>query len=164
MTNWELIQSKIISVEDAEQKSSDLREKGEKIVFTNGCFDIIHLGHINYLSKAADLGKLIIGVNADESVRMLNKGKNRPLQDEKARATILASLGFVENVVIFEAETPYDLIKRILPNILVKGGDYTVDQIVGHDIVSLNGGEVITLDLIPGYSTTSIEKKIKGDN
>jgi rfaE bifunctional protein nucleotidyltransferase chain/domain len=130
------------------------------VVFTNGCFDILHLGHIEYLAKAAMLGNiLVIGINSDSSVQKI-KGKSRPINDERSRSMVLASLEFVTNVVLFDEETPYELIKTIQPDILVKGKDYTVEQIVGHDIVLAKGGKVETIELTPGYSTTAIEQKI----
>ena len=135
---------------------------GEKVVFTNGCFDILHQGHVDYLSKAADLGtKLVVGVNSDNSVRRLGKDKNRPIQDEKSRAIILAALHFVDLVILFDEDTPLELIKIILPDVIVKGGDWKPKQIVGSDIVLANGGEVKSLAFKEGYSTTSIEEKIR---
>jgi rfaE bifunctional protein nucleotidyltransferase chain/domain len=134
---------------------------GQKIVFTNGCFDIIHRGHIELLSKAADLGqKLIVGLNSDSSVQRL-KGKDRPIQDETSRAMIMAGFGFVDLVVLFDQDTPYDLISLIRPDVLVKGGDYKAEEIVGYDIVSQNNGQVITINFVEGYSTTSIVNKMK---
>ena len=136
---------------------------GKKIVFTNGVFDLMHLGHVDYLSKAKDCGDiLIVGMNSDASVKMLNKGDTRPLQDQQSRAMVLASLSFVDFVVIFDEETPYDLIKAVQPDVLVKGADYKVEQIAGHDIVLDRGGEVRLIELVSGYSTTAIEKKILG--
>ncbi len=133
----------------------------KKIVFTNGCFDILHLGHIDYLSKAADLGNiLIIGLNSDSSVNKL-KGSNRPILNQESRALLIASLRFVEVVVLFNEETPYKLIKQVQPDVLVKGSDYEPEQIVGYDIVSAKGGEIKTIDFIEGYSTSLIVDKIK---
>lgn len=133
--------------------------KDKKIVFTNGCFDIIHRGHIDYLSKARALGNiLVVGLNTDISVKKL-KGENRPVQDEMSRALILASFTFVDLVVMFSDETPYNLIKEIKPDILVKGGDYKIKDIVGNNIVTDNGGEVKTIPFLQGYSTTNILKK-----
>jgi rfaE bifunctional protein nucleotidyltransferase chain/domain len=136
--------------------------QGKKVVFTNGCFDLLHRGHVEYLLKAADMGdKLIIGLNSDASVKLLNKGADRPLQDEGARALILASLMFVSGVVLFEDETPQKLIESLTPDILVKGGDYKTDQIVGADFTIQHGGSVVTIPLVEGYSTTAIENRIK---
>jgi D-glycero-beta-D-manno-heptose 1-phosphate adenylyltransferase len=136
------------------------RFHGKKIVFTNGCFDILHLGHIDYLSKAADYGDiLIIGLNTDHSVRGL-KGAGRPLNNEQARAQILASLFFVSAVIFFDEPTPYELIKKVQPDILVKGSDYRAEDIVGYDIVKAKGGEVVTIDFLEGYSTTGIIKRL----
>jgi D-glycero-beta-D-manno-heptose 1-phosphate adenylyltransferase len=136
---------------------------GKKIVFTNGVFDLMHLGHVDYLSKAKDCGHiLVVGLNSDTSVKLLNKGDTRPLQDQTSRAVVLASLQYVDYVVIFDEETPYELIKFLQPDVLVKGADYKVEQIAGHDIVLGRGGEVKLIELVQGYSTTAIEKKIKG--
>ncbi|NNM16225.1 MAG: D-glycero-beta-D-manno-heptose 1-phosphate adenylyltransferase, partial [Bacteroidia bacterium] len=130
---------------------------------TNGCFDLIHLGHIDYLSKASDLGnRLIIGLNTDSSVSKL-KGEHRPIKDEHSRATILASFSFIDAVVLFNEDTPLTLIEEIKPDILVKGGDYKSEEIVGHDSVKENKGEVVILDFIEGYSSSKIEEKIKSD-
>ena len=136
----------------------------KKIVFTNGCFDLLHLGHIDYLAKASELADiLIIGLNTDDSVRKL-KGAGRPIQDEVSRAMTLASLRFVDAVVYFGEDTPYELIKTISPDVLVKGADYKPEEIVGYDIVHSNGGEIITLKYIDGYSTTAIEKRIRNQS
>lgn len=135
--------------------------KGEKVVFTNGCFDIVHRGHLEYLSKAADLGtKLVIGLNTDSSVKRL-KGDSRPVNDEECRALLLASLEFVDKVIFFEEDTPYELIKHVQPDILVKGSDYKAEDIVGYDVVTNKGGCVKTIDFTDGYSSTSIIEKIK---
>lgn len=134
---------------------------GEKIVFTNGVFDLLHRGHVDYLAKARDLGdRLIIGVNTDASVSQL-KGPHRPIQDEYSRMLILASFEFVDAVILFGDQTPYELIKMVQPDILVKGSDYKAEDIVGFDIVMAKGGFVKTIDFIPGFSTSLIEKKIK---
>ena len=134
--------------------------RNERIVFTNGCFDLLHLGHVDYLAKAKDLGeRLIIGVNTDSSVKRL-KGEHRPLQDENSRLHILAALQSVDAVVLFDEDTPYELIKEIEPDILVKGADYKIENIVGYDIVVSRGGSVQTIEFIEGYSTTLIEKRI----
>lgn len=136
-------------------------ETGEKVVFTNGCFDILHRGHIDYLNKAATLGtKLIVAVNSDASVKGL-KNTNRPIQDETSRLEIMASLGCVDAVILFGENTPLELISILIPDVLVKGADYKVEDIVGYEVVTKHGGEVCTLDFLPGYSTTAIEQKIK---
>lgn len=136
------------------------RFKEEKIVFTNGCFDIVHKGHIEYLAQAASLGtKMIIGLNTDASVKRL-KGESRPVNDQQARALLLAALIFVDQVVLFDEDTPYELIKYTQPDILVKGSDYKPESIVGYDIVKNKGGKIVTIDLTAGYSTTSILNKL----
>lgn len=161
MANFNQIQQKILNRQDLQLALDNWNNSKSKIVFTNGCFDIVHRGHIDYLSKAADHGDiLIIGLNSDESVSRL-KGTNRPIIDQQSRALLLASFFFVTAVVIFEEDTPYELIKQIQPDILIKGADYSVSEIVGNDIVSAKGGKVITLEYLPGFSTSSIEKKIK---
>ncbi|MBX7204762.1 MAG: D-glycero-beta-D-manno-heptose 1-phosphate adenylyltransferase [Bacteroidia bacterium] len=137
------------------------RNTSEKVVFTNGCFDLLHRGHVDYLAKAADCGtKLIIGVNTDASVSRL-KGPARPIQDEQSRLQILASLACVDAVILFNEETPYELIKLVQPDVLVKGGDYKPEEIVGYDIVTAKGGNVTTIDFVRGFSTSAIEQKIK---
>jgi rfaE bifunctional protein nucleotidyltransferase chain/domain len=137
------------------------QHEGKKVVFTNGCFDLLHRGHVDYLAKAADCGnKLIIGVNTDASVSTL-KGPNRPIQDQQSRLQILASLQCVDAVILFDEQTPYNLIKTIEPDVLVKGSDYEPQNIVGYDVVIAKGGEVKTIDFIPGFSTSDIERKIK---
>ncbi len=144
-----------------QEQMTKWREKGEQVVFSNGCFDILHLGHIDYLEKASQLGsKLIIGINSDTSVQRL-KGPERPVQPEEARARMLAALSFVDGVVLFEEDTPLRLIETLVPQILVKGDDYTLDKIVGADFVLNNGGEVKTIPLVAGFSTTQIIEKIK---
>ena len=134
----------------------------KKIVFTNGCFDILHRGHIDYLAKAADLGDvLIIGLNTDKSVSRI-KGSGRPVQDQKSRAMILSALHFVDAVVLFNEDTPYDLIKFVKPDVLVKGSDYKPEDIVGYDIVKEKGGEIIAIDYLEGFSSSNIIKLIAG--
>ena len=160
MNKYTLIKSKIVSGIDLTRLLSFYRFKNEKVVFTNGCFDIIHLGHVKYLSQAADLGNiLIIGLNSDSSVNKI-KGHDRPVLDQKSRALTLAAFSFVNNIVLFDEEMPYKLIKQIRPDILVKGGDYKPEEIVGYDIVKDNGGEVKILDFIEGYSTSGIVERI----
>ncbi|MEO6976961.1 MAG: D-glycero-beta-D-manno-heptose 1-phosphate adenylyltransferase [Mucilaginibacter sp.] len=137
------------------------QKEGKKVVFTNGVFDLLHLGHVTYLAKAAELGdKLIIGLNADSSVKRI-KGEDRPINDQNNRAALLAALFFVDGVVLFEEDTPLNLISNLLPDILVKGADYTIDNIVGAKEVIANGGEVKTITFVEGYSSTSIINKIK---
>jgi D-glycero-beta-D-manno-heptose 1-phosphate adenylyltransferase len=159
MGKLDFITSRIYDRESIRRFSAALHLKSKKIVFTNGCFDLLHLGHIEYLSKAADLGTLIVGLNSDASVKRI-KGAHRPINDEKARAMVLASLSFVEAVVLFDEDTPYELIKTIQPDILVKGNDYKAEEIVGYDIVHGNGGQIITIELTEGYSTTKTEEHI----
>ncbi|HHS94956.1 MAG TPA: D-glycero-beta-D-manno-heptose 1-phosphate adenylyltransferase [Phaeodactylibacter sp.] len=137
------------------------KDSGLSVVFTNGCFDLLHFGHIQYLAEAKALGdKLVVGLNSSDSVKRL-KGKHRPIKDEKSRLYLLAALECVDAVVLFEEDTPMNLIKIILPDILVKGGDWNPNQIVGAQVVLENGGEVRSLSFVEGYSTTAIEEKIK---
>ena len=155
------LKEKIVSQDQALKELKTWREKNKKIVFTNGCFDIIHPGHIDYLSQARDLGDiLVLGLNTDQSVKRLNKGSNRPINDERTRAYVLAGLASVDLIVFFDEETPYNLIKLLQPNVLVKGNDYEVEKIIGFDILKENGGEVITIPFLEGYSTSSLIKKI----
>lgn len=161
MKNLDFLNKKILNRNTLSANLAIWKFKQQKIVFTNGCFDIVHLGHIDYLSKAKDLGDiLIIGLNTDLSVQRL-KGKNRPIVNENARAMLLASLTFVDAVVLFNEDTPYELIKIVQPNILVKGSDYEEEDIVGYDIVKSNGGSIKTIDYLEGFSTTSIIEKLK---
>ncbi len=161
MNNLEIIEKRIFTSENLLRKLAIWRFQDKKIVWTNGVFDLLHLGHIDYLSKAKDLGNiLIVGVNSDNSVRHIKKA-GRPLQDEKARSTIVAALHFVDAVILFDEDTPYEIIKIVQPDVLVKGSDYKAEEIVGSDIVLAKGGTVETIDFLPGYSTTAIEEKIK---
>ncbi|MBK9419347.1 MAG: D-glycero-beta-D-manno-heptose 1-phosphate adenylyltransferase [Flavobacteriales bacterium] len=138
------------------------RMKGDRIVFTNGCFDILHRGHVEYLQEAAALGdRLVIGLNSDASVRRLGKGDGRPFNDQESRAKLLTALRLVDAVVLFDEDTPFELIKAIGPDVLVKGGDYTEDRIVGADVVKARGGEVRSLKLVEGYSTTLLVERIR---
>lgn len=142
-------------------KVASWRATGRTIAFTNGCFDILHEGHIYSLSQAAkEADLLIVGVNSDASIRRL-KGNDRPINHEQSRALILASLAVVDAVVIFEEDTPLQLIQSLLPDVLVKGGDYTIDQIVGSKEVIANGGKVVINPIVEGYSTTGIIQQIK---
>jgi len=157
------IRSKIKTLDEIIAASENWQSQNKRIVFTNGCFDIVHLGHIDYLSRAADLADvLVIGVNTDASVSRI-KGENRPLQDELSRSTLLASFQFVEAVVLFDDDTPYELIKAIQPDVLVKGSDYKEADIVGADIVGDKGGKIVTIDFLYGYSTSSIIEKANND-
>jgi D-glycero-beta-D-manno-heptose 1-phosphate adenylyltransferase len=154
---------KIFSKENLLPHLQEWRKNG-KIVFTNGCFDILHLGHVDYLEKARALGdKLIVGLNTDSSVKKI-KGPDRPVNDDYSRARIMASLEFVDAVILFEEDTPFDLISYLKPDILVKGDDYTIEKIIGSDIVLKNGGSVKTVPLVKGYSTSNIISKIKNTN
>jgi rfaE bifunctional protein nucleotidyltransferase chain/domain len=156
----ENIQRKILNNNSLSLTIQQWRSENQSIVFTNGCFDLLHPGHITYLAKAADEGsKLIIGVNSDSSVQKL-KGSSRPILDENARLLNLSALAFVDAVILFHEDTPLNLIKKVLPDVLIKGGDYQINEIVGYDIVKTNGGIVITIPLIPQYSTSMIESKI----
>lgn len=163
------IRNIIYSLPELVEQVGIWKAAGEKIVFTNGVFDLLHLGHISYLSDASDLGtKFIIGLNADASVKTLAKGPARPIKDQESRATILAAMGFVDAVVIFDDSTPSHLIDSLIPNVLVKGGDYNPNEgnpenkkyIVGREVVLENGGQVEVIPFIEGYSTTALEKKI----
>lgn len=158
MNHWQSIQQKIVTLPELLLHLQQKREK--RVVFTNGCFDLLHQGHIHYLSHARDLGDiLIVGLNSDTSIRRL-KGPQRPIVSEKERALMLAAFEFIDYVVLFEEDTPINLISSISPDILVKGGDYKIEEIVGYDVVTSNGGMVLTLDLIQGCSTTNIIEKI----
>ncbi len=162
MSHHQNIINKIHTWDSLSEQVKKWHAAGEKIVFSNGCFDLIHRGHIDYLAKAADMGtKLVLGLNTDASVSKL-KGPHRPIQDEQSRQFILSALAFVDAVTLFDEETPYELIKLVQPDVLVKGSDYKPENIVGYDVVMAKDGEVKTIDYIEGYSTSGIEKKIKG--
>ncbi|GAB4284759.1 MAG: hypothetical protein Kow0068_09920 [Marinilabiliales bacterium] len=151
----------LVSDTDISRVLAYYRFRDFKIVFTNGCFDILHRGHVDYLAKAADLGDiLIIGLNTDDSVKRL-KGENRPIFDQDSRAIMLAALSFVNNIIFFEEDTPIELIEIVKPDILVKGADYNEQNIVGADFVKQYGGSVKTIELTPGFSTTNIISKLK---
>jgi len=161
MTHIELLNSKIHTWETLKFQVAEWQNQGKKIVFSNGCFDLLHKGHIDYLNRAADLGDiLVMGLNTDASVSKL-KGPHRPIQDEQSRLTIIAALQCVNAVVLFDEETPYELINLVQPDVLVKGSDYKPENIVGYDIVIAKGGQVKTIDYLPGFSTSEIEKRIK---
>ena len=161
MKHLNSIQNKIYTLSDLKTRIEQWKSAKEKIVFTNGCFDILHKGHLEVLAKTADLGnRLIIGLNSDSSIKNL-KGGNRPIVDENSRAILLAALSFVDAVVLFSEQTPLNLIAEIKPDILAKGGDYKITEIVGYEVVQQNGGEVITIPLIEGFSSTNIIDKIQ---
>jgi rfaE bifunctional protein nucleotidyltransferase chain/domain len=160
LTAFKNIESKIKSLEQAMLTISEWKEK-ETIVFTNGCFDLLHMGHIDYLSKAKDLGsKLVIGLNSSESVKRL-KGPSRPINSDESRSILLAALEFVDLVILFGEETPINLISNILPNVLAKGGDYNYHTIIGAKKVTDYGGKVEAIPFLDGYSTTNIVAKIQ---
>ena len=166
------IAAKILSPDALQQKLSTWRLKSNKIVFTNGVFDLVHPGHADYLSSASDCGdRLIVGLNSDNSVKSLNKGDDRPINPEKDRAALLAALHSVDAVVIFDDHTPQQLIEQIAPDVLVKGGDYNADEtdphskkfIVGSKSVRKKGGEVVVIPFLTGYSSTNVIEKIRGN-
>ena len=160
MTTLEVTKARILDRAKLGNYLATWRFQNYKIVFTNGCFDILHRGHIEYLSQARDMGSvLIIGLNSDASVKRI-KGEGRPVQDEISRALALASLRFVDAVVLFDEDTPYELIKLVNPDVLVKGGDYTEETIIGADILNASGGEVVIIPLVEGYSTSEILRKV----
>lgn len=157
MKNIKQIEKKIVTRNDWEKLKNHFQSK--KIVFTNGCFDILHLGHVHYLSAAKDLGDiLVIGLNSDDSVKRL-KGENRPINTQYARALLLAALQFVDFVIVFDEDTPLNLIQQITPHVLVKGGDYKIEDVVGADWVMAHGGKVEIVDFVEGYSSTNLIKK-----
>lgn len=173
MSHLSNIQNKIVDLPTLLSRLKVSVDAQKKVVFTNGCFDILHKGHVTYLSLAADCGEvLVLGLNSDDSVRRQGKGADRPVNEFDARATVVAGLGFVDFVVEFDSDTPLDLIKAIKPDVLVKGGDYDPEEadvnskkyIVGRDVVLERGGEVKTIDLVAGFSTTAIIKKLKNDH
>ncbi len=163
------IQSKIYTLAQLQTQVDSWKQQNEKVVFTNGVFDLIHRGHITYLAEAASKGtKFIIGLNSDASVKTLAKGAARPIKDEDSRAIILAAMQFVDAIVIFDDHTPIHLIEALKPSVLIKGGDYNPNEsapsskkyIVGREVVLNNGGEVLVIPFLEGFSTTAIEKKI----
>jgi D-beta-D-heptose 7-phosphate kinase/D-beta-D-heptose 1-phosphate adenosyltransferase len=156
-------EEKIIAASgDLDAHLLDWRKQGLRVGFTNGCFDILHPGHVKVLTAARGAcDRLIVGLNSDASVKRL-KGEGRPVQDERARSEVLAALEAVDLIAIFEEDTPIKLIAQIKPSVLVKGGDYTRDQVVGHEIVDGYGGEVLLVDVLPGFSTTSLVNRARG--
>jgi len=152
---------KIVDIEQARSRVSDWKRQGKRVVFTNGCFDLLHFGHVDYLEKARNLGDvLVVGLNTDDSVGRF-KGPDRPIQDQRSRARVMAALAAVDLVVFFNEDTPQNLISALIPNVLVKGSDYLAENIVGADVVKKAGGEVKTIEFVPGYSTTRIVERIK---
>ena len=150
---------KILTRAEAVGARARLRAEGRRLVFTNGVFDLLHVGHVRYLRAARALGDaLLVAINSDRAVREL-KGANRPVMNERERAEVLAALEAVDLVVVFPQDTPLELIRRVRPNVLVKGGDYRPAQVVGRELVEAQGGEVVLVDLVPGFSTTRIVER-----
>jgi D-beta-D-heptose 7-phosphate kinase/D-beta-D-heptose 1-phosphate adenosyltransferase len=155
-----MVMGKVVNIDEIVQIVRELKSEGKKVVFTNGCFDILHRGHVEYLAKAKELGDvLIVGLNSDSSVKQI-KGDGRPIVSQEDRAFILSNLAFVDYVVIFDEPTPYELISKIIPDVLVKGSDWAIEDVVGRDIVEANGGRVVLVELTPNRSTTNIIKTI----
>jgi rfaE bifunctional protein nucleotidyltransferase chain/domain len=155
------IKDKILTISEASETIRKLKAGNRRIVFTNGCFDILHRGHIAYLNQASEQGDiLVVGLNSDASVKRL-KGKERPINNEHDRAYVLSALAFIDFIVIFTEDTPYNLISALRPDVLVKGGDWKPDQIVGSDIVLADGGEVLSLNFEEGYSSTRTIEKMR---
>jgi len=161
MNHSNALSAKQVSLEELQTLTASWKAAGQKVVFTNGCFDLLHAGHIAYLSEAADLGdKLIIGLNSDQSVQKI-KGPQRPVNNENTRSSLLGAMFFIDAVVTFNEDTPLELIEAIQPDVLVKGGDYQIETIVGAKETLSRGGEVKVLSFLPGYSSTAIIDKIK---
>ena len=161
MSHLKTLNSKVYNLDALTNQVEQWKMAGKKVVFTNGCFDIIHRGHIEVLARTADLGdKLIIGLNSDQSIQKL-KGEDRPIIDEQSRAILLAALSFIDAIVLFSEDTPLKLISALLPDVLAKGGDYEIETIVGHEIVQKNGGKVKLVSFVDGFSSTTIIDKIK---
>lgn len=153
---------KIVTREQLVEQLQPLRAGGSRIVFTNGCFDLMHIGHTRYLQAAKALGDLlVVGVNSDKSVRSLDKAPDRPIVPEAQRAEVLAALGCVDFVVVFSESDPKALITAVQPDVLVKGGDWSLDRIIGRDVVEARGGRVQTIPLVPGFSTTALIHRIR---
>lgn len=157
------LKAKIFNIKDLSQIIKKWRLNGDKIIFTNGCFDLIHLGHLEILARSADLGdKLIVGINSDVSIKKI-KGNSRPIIEEGSRAKQLAAIEFIDAVILFNEDTPYNLINILKPDVLTKGGDYKKNDIVGNQLINKEQGEVVIIPLTQGYSTTSILEKIKNE-
>lgn len=163
MSFHQQLSHKVTDRDVAKTRLEEQRRAGKKIVFTNGCFDILHPGHVDYLSQARDLGDfLVLGLNTDDSVKRLNKAPNRPVNDEHSRGLVLAGLGCIDLIVPFDEDTPYELIELLQPDVLVKGDDYELTKIVGYDLVKARGGRVATIPFLKGYSTTALIRRITG--
>jgi|TARA_B100000497_G_C7656006_1_gene394852 rfaE bifunctional protein nucleotidyltransferase chain/domain len=161
MSQVKHLQTKILSFSALKGQLEKWRNANQKIVFTNGCFDLLHFGHVDYLTKARDLGdRLVVGLNTDGSIKRI-KGAARPINNEESRAALLAGMAYVDAVVLFDEETPINLVSMVMPDVLVKGGDYSIKEIVGHEIVLNNKGEVCTIDFVEGYSSSVLIEKIK---
>ncbi len=161
MSQVKHLQTKILSFTALEGQLEKWRNTNQKIVFTNGCFDLLHFGHVDYLAKARDLGdRLVVGLNTDGSIKRI-KGVARPINNEESRAALLAGMAYVDAVVLFDEETPINLVSMVVPDVLVKGGDYSIKEIVGHEIVLNNKGKVCTIDFVEGYSSSVLIEKIK---
>ena len=157
------LKAKIFNIKDLSEIINEWRLNGDKIIFTNGCFDLIHLGHLEILARSADLGdKLIVAINSDMSIKKI-KGNSRPIIEEDSRAKQLAAIEFIDAVILFNEDTPYDLINILKPDVLTKGGDYKKNDIVGNQLINKEQGEVVIIPLTQGYSTTSILEKIKNE-
>ena len=157
------LKAKIFNIKDLSKIINEWRLNGDKIVFTNGCFDLIHLGHLEILARSADLGdKLIVAINSDMSIKKI-KGNSRPIIEEDSRAKQLAAIEFIDAVILFNEDTPYNLINILKPDVLTKGGDYKKNDIVGNQLINKEQGEVVIIPLTQGYSTTSILEKIKNE-
>ena len=157
------LKAKILNIKDLAKIINEWRLNGDKIVFTNGCFDLIHLGHLEILARSADLGdKLVVAINSDMSIKKI-KGNSRPIIEEDSRAKQLAAIEFVDAVILFNEDTPYNLINILKPDVLTKGGDYKKNDIVGNELINKEQGNVVIIPLTQGYSTTSILEKIKNE-
>ena len=157
------LKAKILNIKDLAKIIKEWRLNGDKIVFTNGCFDLIHLGHLEILARSADLGdKLVVAINSDMSIKKI-KGNSRPIIEEDSRAKQLAAIEFIDAVILFNEDTPYNLINILKPDVLTKGGDYKKNDIVGNQLINKENGEVVIIPLTQGYSTTSILEKIKNE-
>lgn len=168
-TRLDNLQNKIVDLAEAKRRMGIWRNAGLKVAFTNGCFDIIHKGHVTYLTQAAEYAnRLVIGLNTDSSVKRQGKGSNRPINNEVARQTVLAALGVVDLVVLFDENTPYELICELMPDFVIKGADYDPNEtdasskkyIVGKDVMDKNGGQTIAIPIVEGFSTTKTIEKI----